>query len=176
LPSPELTAHLLQFGQTGRISIGSEGIRTVTWVAAPRNELIELHFRSAGRCICTIWNGAPGICDAANRQFADRVRAIEASPFHAAAIVLQLLLGTLFLEIGGVDEAINALSQQVRERPDQVKIDEVSRERDRLRSIWLRLERYDAAVSSATVGVEASWTNMRSVWRSSRSYSCRSAS
>ena len=148
-------ARALQFGQTGRISIGRQGIRAVTWVASTKRELIELHFRSTSAYVLTIWNGDPGVVDGAPRLFADRVGSIETDPYLAAAIVLQLLLGTIYRELGGVDELIDALSDQSRERPDQIKLVEVTRRRDMLRSVWLRIERYAAAVRSSTVGIEA---------------------
>jgi len=147
-------ARALRFGQAGRIAIGRQGIRAVTWLG-DTNELIELHFRSSSTYIFTIWNGDARILDEARHAFADRVAGVQERPYHAAAIVLQLLHGTLYRALGSVDETIHALSTQVRERWGSVKFADVSRKVEVLRAVWLKLERYAAAVRSATVGVAA---------------------
>jgi len=118
-------------------------------------ELIELHFRSSSTYMFTIWNGDPRILDEARREFADRVVGMQEHPYHAAAIVLQLLHGTLYRALGSLDETIYALSTQVRERPGSIKIADISRKLETLRMVWLKLERYAAAVRAATVGVAA---------------------
>ena len=102
----------LRFGQAGRIAIDREGIRAVTWLGAPPHDLIELHFRSSSSYIFTIWDGEARILDEVRREFADRVAGVEERPYHAAAIVLQFLHGTLYRALGGVDETIHALSTE----------------------------------------------------------------
>ena len=149
------TGRALQFGQSLRISIGRQGIRAVTWMASPTEELIELHFLSSAVCICTIWSGAPSILDDARKQFADRLGVGEACPFHAAAIVLQLLLGTLDRAFGRLDETIDTTSHQVTDRPDLFNFAELRRRRDSLMHVCIRFEGYGASVRSATVGLEA---------------------
>jgi Mg2+ and Co2+ transporter CorA len=144
----------LRFGQAGRITIGREGIRGVTWLSDPPHELIELHFRSSPTYIFTIWSGDPRVLDDARREFADRAAGMQDHPYHAAAIVLQLLHGTLYHALGSLDEAIHTLSEQVRAQWGSIDFTDISRKLETLRAIWLRLERYAAAVRAATVGVE----------------------
>lgn len=148
-------ARALRFGQAGRMAIGRQGIGAVTWVGAAPNDLIELHFRSSSTYIFTIWNGDPRVLDEARRDFADRVAGVQDSPYHAAAIVLQLLHGTLLRALAGLDETIHALSTQVRDQPGSIKYADISRKLKSLRMAWLKLERYAAVVRSATVGVAA---------------------
>ena len=145
----------LRFGQSGRIAIGREGIRAVTWLGDPPHDPIELHFRSSPTYIFTIWSGDARVLDEARQAFADRVAGMQERPYHAAAIVLQLLHGTLYRALGGLDETIHALSTQVRDRPGSIKFADLSRKLESLRMVWLKVERYAAAVRAATVGVAA---------------------
>ena len=148
-------ARALRFGQAGRIAIGRPGISAVTWLGDPPNDLIELHFRSSSSYIFTIWNGDARVLDEARRAFADRIVGVQQSPHHAAAIVLQLLHGTLYHSLASLDETIHGLSTQVRDRPASIKYADFSRKLESLRMVWLKLERYAAVVRSATVGVAA---------------------
>lgn len=145
----------LRFGQAGRIAIDRDGIRAVTWLGAPPHDLIELHFRSSSSYIFTIWDGEARILDEVRREFADRVAGMQERPYHAAAIMLQLLHGTLYRALGGVDETIHALSTEVRDRWGVINFADISRKLEALRAVWLKLERYAAAVRAATVGVAA---------------------
>jgi len=145
----------LRFGQTGRITISGEGVRGVTWVSDPPHQLIELHFRSSSTYVFTLWNGNPHILDEARREFVDRVTGIQELRYHAAAIILQLLNGTLYSALGSLDEAIHTLTTRIRERPGSIQFAEISRKLESLRMVWLKLERYAAAVRAATAGVAA---------------------
>src|SRR6516162_7520873 len=80
----------LRFGQAGRFTVGRDGVRAAAWLGGP-HELIELHFRSSHTYIFTVWDGDPHVLDEARRAFADRVAGMQDHPYHAAAIVLQLL-------------------------------------------------------------------------------------
>lgn len=148
-------ARALRFGQAGRMTIGRHGIRGVAWLGDPPRDLIELHFRSSPTYIFTIWNGDARILDDTRRAFADRVAGIQEQPYHAAAIVLQLLHGTLYGSLGRLDETIQELSTQLRDRPGSLKFADISRKMETLRAVWLKLERYAAEVRAATVGVAA---------------------
>ncbi len=148
-------ARALRFGQAGRIAIGRQGISAAAWLGDPPNDLIELHFRSSSTYIFTIWNGNPRVLDEARREFVDRIVGVQECPYHAAAIVLQLLHGTLYRALANLDETIHALSTQVRDQPESIKFADISRKLESLRMVWLKLERYAAVVRSATVGVAA---------------------
>ena len=145
----------LRFGQAGRIAIGRDGIRAATWLGEPQHDLIELHFRSSSTYIFTVWNGDARLLDEARQGFADRVAGIQECPYHAAAIVLQLLHGTLYGALGSLDETIYALSTQIRDRPGSIKFADISRKLELLRMAWLKLERYASAVRATTVDVAA---------------------
>src|SRR5208337_4662708 len=97
----------------------------------------------------------PRVLDEARREFADRVAGMLERPYHAAAIVLQLLHGTLYRALGSLDGTIHTLSTQVRDRWGSIKFADMSRKLDSLRAVWLKLERYAAAVRAATVGIAA---------------------
>ncbi len=146
-------ARALRFGQAGRITLTRHGIRGVTWVADPQHDFVEVHFRSSSTYIFTIWNGDAHVLDEARREFADRVAGMQESPYHATAIMLQLLLGTHYSLLSAIDETIYTLSVQVRERPGSLKFSDISRRLEMLRARWLKLERHAAAVRAATVGV-----------------------
>jgi len=145
----------LRFGQSGRMAIGRHGIRGVTWLGGQLPGLVELHFRSSATYMFTIWNGDARILDDARHEFADRVAGMQERPYHAAAIMLQLMLGTLYRALGLLDETIHALSTQVRDRPGSIKFADMASKLESLRSVWLKLDRYAAAVRAATVGVTA---------------------
>jgi hypothetical protein len=51
----------------------------------------------------TVWNGDAAALADIRQQFAERVGGFERSIFHAAGILLQLLLGTLDQAIAGLD-------------------------------------------------------------------------
>ena len=148
-------ARALRFGQAGRVAIDHQGVAAVTWLGDPPNDLIELHFRGSSTYIFTIWNGDPRILDEARRGFVDRIVGVQECPYHAAAIVLQLLHSTLFRALASLDETIHALSMQVRNQPGSIEFADISNKLESLRMVWLKLERYAAVVRSATVGVAA---------------------
>ena len=66
-----------------------------------------------------------------------------------------MLHGTLYRALDSVDETIHALSTQVRDRWGSIDFADISRKLEALRGVWLKLERYAAAVRAATVGVAA---------------------
>jgi len=143
-----------RFGQTGRMTIGEETLRTVTWLSEASGDLTEVHLLASGRYILTVWNGEANALDDIRAQFAERVEELEKIPFQAAAVVLQLLLGTL-------DQATSQLDvrlQEIKERSQNQSIVDSRMLTDnlqRLQSAWSALDRYSAAVRSAIVGIEA---------------------
>jgi magnesium transporter len=144
-----------RFGQVARMSIGRHGIRAVSWLAAPPEGLIELHVWASTKGAVTLWQGEPRLLEEAREEFADRVAGVSGSPYHGAAILLQLLLGPLDHVINFVDERIHAVHDQIRDHPGSMDFTQLSRRLELLRDFWLKYDRYSAAVRSATVGIEA---------------------
>jgi hypothetical protein len=52
-----------RFGQTGRMTIGEETLRTVTWLSEASGDLTEVHLLASGRYILTVWNGEANALD-----------------------------------------------------------------------------------------------------------------
>src|SRR5262249_24588256 len=99
----------LRFGQIPRMAIGQHGGRAVAWLADPAGKIVEVHVLSVRRCIVTVWNGDPSSLDGAHRHFVERAAELEKNHFHAAAIVLQLLLATLDQVITILDTRLHAV-------------------------------------------------------------------
>ena len=148
-------AWALRFGQIGRIQIEPGRLRAATWIADRAGNLLELHLIGRKQCIVTVWRGGAKELDDIRAQFAERVAAFEDSPYQAAGILLQLLLGTLDYVTESLDISLDDL---------RLGVDRTSRSDDfamltqRLRALQSRgssFNRYSSAVRSATVGIEA---------------------
>src|SRR5262249_24620360 len=106
-------AWALRFGQVMRMAVGRAGVRVVTSLAEPSGAIYEVHVLCARGYVLTVWSGDPAALDEARRHFLDRVAELRKSPFHAAAIVLQLLLATL-------DQAITVLDTKLHEAQERL--------------------------------------------------------
>jgi Mg2+ and Co2+ transporter CorA len=147
-------AWMLRFGQTGRMQIEPNRLRAATWISDRAGNLLELHLIGRKQCIVTVWRGSVNELDDIRAQFAERVAGFEDSPYQAAGILLQLLLGTLDYVIESLDISLDDL---------RLGVDRASRSDDfamltqRLRALQSRganFNRYTSAVRSATVGIE----------------------
>src|SRR5262249_43232853 len=49
-------ASLLRFGQTGRMVVGRQRLRAVTWLAEPSGKLIEVHVHCTQERMVTVWS------------------------------------------------------------------------------------------------------------------------
>jgi hypothetical protein len=145
----------LRFGQIGRMQIKPGRLRATTWIADRAGNLLELHLLGRKQCIVTVWRGGPKELDDIRGQFAERVAGFEDSPYQAAGILLQLLLGTLDYVVESLDLSLDDL---------RLCVDRTSRSDDfamlmqRLRALQSKgssFNRYNSAVRSATVGIEA---------------------
>ena len=148
-------AWALRFGQIGRMQIEAGRLRAATWIADRAGNLLELHLIGRKQCIVTVWRGGAKELDDIRAQFAARVAGFEDSPYQAAGILLQLLLGTLDYVTESLDISLDDL---------RLRVDRTSRSDDfamltqRLRALQSRgssFNRYSSAVRSATVGIEA---------------------
>jgi Mg2+ and Co2+ transporter CorA len=144
-----------RFGQAGRMMVGRQKLRAVTWMADPRGNLIEVHVLSSQQCILTVWSGDPAALDEIREQFSERLGGLEKSPYHAAAILLQLLLGTLDQAIRNLDLGLDDLRMRLDSDTSQANFALLARRLQKLQSVVASFDRYGSAVRSAIVGVEA---------------------
>ncbi len=145
----------LRVDQAHRIAIGPHGVRTVTWLAEAAGKMTEVHVLCSRRCILTVWNGDPAALGEARQHFIDRAAELEKNPFHAAAIVLQLLLASLDQAITRLDTRLHAAREQLQNAPGASEFTTLTSQIQRLQSRWADFDRYSSAVRSAIVGVEA---------------------
>jgi Mg2+ and Co2+ transporter CorA len=149
------TAWALRFGQVMRMAIGRAGVRVVTSLSEPDGAIDEVHVLCSPGYVLTVWSGDPAALDEPRRHFLDRVAELRKSPFHAAAIVLQLLLATLDQAITVLDTKLHEAQERLYRAPDASEFAALTREMQRLHSRWASFDRYGSAVRSAIVGVEA---------------------
>ena len=116
--------------------------------------MAEVHVLASPRGVVTVWSGDPGALTEARAHFADRAAELNKSRFQAAAIVLQLLLGTLDQAISRLDTTIHEVREQLRPGA-AVEFTTASQRLQTLQSQWADFDRYSSAVRSAMVGVEA---------------------
>jgi Mg2+ and Co2+ transporter CorA len=154
LDSSEI-AWALRFGQAGRMYIGRDKLRAVTWIADPSGNVHEVHVYASRHYILTIWNGAAAPLDEIRQLFGERLAGLENSRYAATGILLQLLLGTLDYAIQGLDLALDALRAQLDKDPATADVALLSRRMRALQSIMSSFNRYSSAVRSAIVGIEA---------------------
>jgi Mg2+ and Co2+ transporter CorA len=145
----------LRFGQTAGMVIDRRGLRAVTWLAEPPGNATEVHVLCAQRCVLTVWSGDPAALAEARAHFADRAAELSKSRFQAAAIVLQLLLGTLNEAISSLDTRLHEVRQQLQPGTAAVEFATVAHQLERVQSRWAEFDRYSSAVRSAMVAVEA---------------------
>jgi|SRR5271166_1770508 len=147
-------AWALRFGQTGRMHIGRERLRVVTWIASRDGALTEVHLVGWQKGLVTIWSGDPAILDWIRLKFADHIGGFEENPFHAAGILLQLLLGTLDGALQSLDARIDELRLSLDNERRSADFSLITRRLQRLQTFAAGFSRYSSAVRSATVGVE----------------------
>jgi len=145
----------LRFDQSPRIVISRHGLRAVTWLSAPGQGVTEVHVLCSLRGVVTVWSGDPAALDEARVHFAERAAELSSSPFQAAAVVLQLLLGTLDQTISALDTRIDEVRDQLQPNTSAAEFAAVTRQLQKLRSRWADFDRYSSAVRYATVAVEA---------------------
>jgi Mg2+ and Co2+ transporter CorA len=145
----------LRFGQAGRMTVGRERLRAVTWLPQIPDGLIETHFLATQKFILTLWHGNARLLEEARVHFAVRAEELEKSPYRAAAIVLQLLLGTLNQAISDLDGRLQELRAQLQKSPASMDFAALTGRIQKLQLVWSVIDRYSSAVRSAIVGVEA---------------------
>jgi len=144
-----------RFGQTGRMNIRTQRLRASSWIADANGELIEIHVIGCAGGVATLWSGDAAILDRARQQFADRVGALDGKFHLAAAILLQLLLGTLDAAILSFDARIDVLRAALDKPAKPVDFAAETRDLQTMQTFSASFSRYASAVRSAMVGVEA---------------------
>jgi Mg2+ and Co2+ transporter CorA len=147
-------AWALRFGQIGRMQIEPGRLRAATWIADRAGNLLELHLIGRKRCIVTVWRGGAKELDDIRAQFAERVAGFEDSPYQAAGILLQLLLGTLDYVTESLDISLDDLRLRVDQTSRSDDFAMLTRRLRALQSTGSSFNRYSSAVRSATVGIE----------------------
>jgi len=143
-----------RFGQTSRMTFGRRGLRAVTWLVGRPGGLVEVHLLSCERFIVTLREGDGGGLEDVRQRFSTRIGYLDQSPYQAAGILLQLLLGTLDLAIAELDSKLSGLQARLTQDPHAFDIAALATWRDKCQSLWSRFERYCSFVRSAVVGVE----------------------
>jgi Mg2+ and Co2+ transporter CorA len=152
---PAEIAWALRFGQAGRMYIGRDKLRAVTWIADPTGNIHELHVLSTPQCIVTVWNGKAPALDDIRQLFGERIAGLESSRYATTGILLQLLLSTLDYAIHGLDRVLDDLRARLDKDPSTADFALLSQRLRALQSIMSSFNRYSSAVRSAIVGIEA---------------------
>src|SRR5262245_49649371 len=145
----------LRIGQSPRMVIDRRGLRAATWLAHAAGDVAEVHVLCSPHGVVTVWSGNPAALDEARTLFADRAAELSKSHFQAAAIVLQLLLGTLDQAISSLDTRLQEVREQLRPGTAAVEFTTLGQQLQKLQSRWADFDRYSSAVRYAMVGVEA---------------------
>src|SRR5262245_43609570 len=140
-----------RFGQTGRMTIRHGVLRAATWVSEAPGNLSEIHLLGSIKFILTVWDGNASALDDIRMRYAERAEELEKSPYQAAAIVLQLLLGTIDRATSELDLRLQELREQLEPAVDLKTLRGHLR---KLRSAWSAIDRYSGAVRSAMIGIE----------------------
>ena len=147
-------AWALRFGQTGRLHIGLQGLRALTWIADRAGNLIELHLVGQEKRIATIWNGDASALDDVRKQFAERMGGFENNLYEAVGILLQLLLGTLGSALEVIDLKLDGLRLALGKRTGAPDSAALAQRLQAQQSIAASFNRYRVSVRAATTGIE----------------------
>ncbi len=147
------------FGQPGRMSVGREKIRAVTWIADRHAQafgpLIELHFFASKNLIITAWKGDPSCLSEIRHLYFERSEVLEKNAHHAASVVLQLLFSTLDIAMAELDRRIQTLQYQVNHEAASLDLALITLRMQTIQSVWSDIDRYSSSVRGAIVGIEA---------------------
>jgi Mg2+ and Co2+ transporter CorA len=147
-------AWALRFGQVGRMGIDRNRLRAVTWLADSAGQLIELHLICTKGHIVTVWNGDPAGLEDVRQHFAERIAGVENTPYQAAGMLLQLILGTLDHTIHDLDAQLEGLRLSI-DQGGAMDLAPLIAHWQRLQFAWVNFDRYSSSVRAAVVGIEA---------------------
>ena len=143
-----------RFGQTGRLLVGRQKLRAVTWAFGSTKDVLEVHLLSYQQFIVTLRDGDSGALDEVRERFSARIGYIEQSHYQAAGILLQLLLSTLDLAIADLDSELVDIQNRLSRGAPFLDDSTLVAWHDKWQSRWTRFERYSSVVRSAVVGIE----------------------
>jgi Mg2+ and Co2+ transporter CorA len=144
------------FGHAGRLAINQHRLRAATWLANGKGAgLTEVHVLGSRACVVSVWNGDARALHQIRDDFAERLAELERSPSEAAAILLQLLLGTMREAISDIDARLQMLQARLRSKPSSIEFSILEGHLLRLQSDWSKLDRYSGSVRTAIIGVSA---------------------
>ena len=143
-----------RFGQTGRMTIRQGVLRAATWLSEASGNLSEIHLLGSVKFILTVWDGNAKALDDIRMRYAERAEELEKSPYQAAAIVLQLLLGTIDRTTSELDLRLQEVREQLEQDTTAVDLKTLSGHLRKLRSAWSAMDHYGSAVRSAIIGIE----------------------
>jgi Mg2+ and Co2+ transporter CorA len=141
--------------RSGRMAISRDRLRAVTWVAQHSDALAEIDLLATSKYILTVWNGEPSLLDEDRQQFAERAGQLAKGPFEAAAILLQLLLGTFHRALGELDDRLLNLVLQLDQKLSSDNLKTLANHLRDLMAFRSDFERYSSSVRSAVVGIQA---------------------
>jgi len=144
-----------RFGQMGRLHIGRNRLRAVTWCADSDGHLIEIHLVACKAGVATLWKGAPEALDDIRMKFHERAAGVERDFHLAAGILLQLILGTLDQLLLRLDNYADELRLRLDGGLPSADFASVLPGLQKLQSFSAGFSRFSSATRSATVGVEA---------------------
>ena len=100
-------------------------------------------------------DGRPKTIDEIGQQFAERVAGVDNNAFYAAAILLQLLLGTPTARCSSLDRKLDDLRLRLGGASARSNMGSCEVGLQKLQAVVASFGRYSSGVRSALVGVEA---------------------
>ncbi len=152
---PADVAWASRFGQMGRLHVGRNRLRAVTWCADSEGHLIEIHLIACKAGVATLWKGAPDALDDIRMKFYMRAGGVERDFHLAGGILLQLILGTLDQLLLLLDTYVDDMRLRLDRGLPSAEFASVLPGLQKLQSFSAGFSRFSSATRSATVGIEA---------------------
>lgn len=144
-----------RLGQMGRLHIGANRVRAVTWCADSDARPVEIHLFACKTGMARLWSGAPAALDDIRVKFRQRAGGVG-NDFHlAAGILLQLILGTLDQLLLRLDAHVDEMRLRLDQGLPPMDFASFPPGMQKLQSFSAAFSRFSSATRSATVGVEA---------------------
>lgn len=151
----EDTGWALRFGQAGRLQIGNGRLRGNVWRAEADGLLREIHLLTTPHGLVTVWRGPPESLDDLRQRFFHRAKGVDGDAPLAAALLLQLLLGTLDDLLISVDARLDEMRLTLDRGPPRLDFMAIAPHLRQLQRFSDNFSRFSSAIRSALVGVEA---------------------
>lgn len=145
----------LRFNQAGRLQIADGVLRAVAWRAEADGLLRETHVLTTTHGLVTLWRGPSENLDDLRRRFLQRAKGVNGDAPLAAALLLQLLLGTLDDLLRKIDGRLDDMRSALDRAPPQLDFAAISPHLRELQRFSDGFSRFSTAIRQALVGVEA---------------------